>query len=92
MLYGAGAAMGYSPQQVDAMSVWQFNAALQGYVKANSVEDKKLSASEKAALFDWIEADATPPMRTSVVQGWDGRRFTVLKRVRFGGKADGDQD
>ena len=82
--------MGFTPQQVDAMSVWQFNAVVAGYVKANSVDDdKKLSEAEKATLFDWIEEDAVPPLRTSVVQGWDGRRFSVQRRVQFGGHSSG---
>lgn len=54
-LYGCGAAMGFTPQQVNAMSVAQYRAAAAGYIRANSPAEKgKLSEQEKADLFDWI--------------------------------------
>ena len=34
-IYGAGAALGFTPQEVDAMSLWQLNAAVDGYVMAH---------------------------------------------------------
>ncbi|UGX87124.1 hypothetical protein [Phyllobacterium meliloti] len=47
--------MGFTPQEVNAMSIWQFMAALDGYEKANSSgEDKKLTEQEKDELFEWI--------------------------------------
>lgn len=46
-IYGNGAMMGFTPQQVRAMSVWQFMAAVDGYVKANSSEDAGLTSTEK---------------------------------------------
>lgn len=50
--------MGLSPEEVDRLSVWQYLAALAGYISANSVdEDKKLSESEKDELWDWIKPD-----------------------------------
>lgn len=37
------------------MSMWQFMAAVDGYVKANSSEDQKgLSAKEKDDLWAWV--------------------------------------
>ncbi|MEY9703715.1 hypothetical protein ABIF50_006228 [Bradyrhizobium diazoefficiens] len=30
MIYGNGAAMGFSPDQVDHMSFWQFRACIEG--------------------------------------------------------------
>lgn len=46
--------MGFSPQQVNEMSVWQFLAASEGYIKANSPEDGGLSEKEKDELWDWL--------------------------------------
>ncbi|MDQ0996875.1 hypothetical protein QFZ34_002057 [Phyllobacterium ifriqiyense] len=47
--------MGFTPQEVNAMSMWQFLAALEGYIKANSPEDTgKLTESEKDEMADWI--------------------------------------
>lgn len=40
MIYGNGAAVGYTPQDVRAMSLWQFQAAMTGYAKANGADDK----------------------------------------------------
>ena len=49
--------MGFSPQQVNAMSVWQYMAALDGFIAANSPEEKGLTAKEADDLWDWIERD-----------------------------------
>lgn len=52
-LYGAGAAMGFTPQQVDAMSVYQFVAAANGYKRAhggNTTGGKKLSVDDYREL------------------------------------------
>lgn len=47
--------MGFSPQQVGAMSVWQYMAALDGYIAANSVDDDKgLSSKEEDELAEWL--------------------------------------
>lgn len=53
--------MGFTPQQVDDMSMWQFFAALNGYIAANSPkEGNKLTESEADDLFAWIERDSVP--------------------------------
>jgi hypothetical protein len=55
-VYGNGAVMGFTPQQVNEMSIWQFMSALDGYSKANSAEgDKSLSDSEKDELWEWLQ-------------------------------------
>lgn len=54
-IYGAGAAMGFTPQQVDQMSMWQFMAAADGYSKANSPDTGALSAKEADELWEWLE-------------------------------------
>ena len=47
--------MGFSPREVDAMSMWQFQAALEGYLKANTAEDAgALSDAEKNDLAEWL--------------------------------------
>ena len=37
------------------MSFWQFMAAVNGYVAANTPDDKTLNEDEIAALGDWID-------------------------------------
>ncbi|MHC3940226.1 hypothetical protein ACI0FR_01536 [Paenochrobactrum sp. BZR 201-1] len=38
------------------MSMWQFMASVDGYVKANTPEDKQgLSGKEKDELFEWLD-------------------------------------
>ena len=37
------------------MSLWQFNAAAGGYIKANTPDDGAISAQEAEALADWID-------------------------------------
>lgn len=54
-LYGVGSVMGFTPQEVDAMSVWQFMATLDGYMRAHDPDGgKKLSKQEADALADWM--------------------------------------
>lgn len=48
--------MGFSPQQINAMSMFQYFAALDGFIAANSAdEDKKLTQDEKDELWEWID-------------------------------------
>jgi len=48
--------MGFTPQQVDAMSMWQFMAALDGYAKHHDPEAaKKLTAGEKEDLWVFVQ-------------------------------------
>lgn len=49
--------MGFSPAQIDAMSIWEFVAVLDGYIEANTVEDSKkvnLSEEEKEEMYNAI--------------------------------------
>jgi len=45
--------MGFSPQQVDAMSVWQFLAAAEGFMAGN--DDGALTAKEVDELWEWVK-------------------------------------
>jgi hypothetical protein len=49
--------MGFSPQQVNAMSVFEYMAALDGFIKANGQADKTLSDREKDELWEWVQDD-----------------------------------
>lgn len=54
-IYGGGAVLGYTPQDVRKMSIWQYMAAVDGYIKANSSgEENGLTESEKDQLADWL--------------------------------------
>jgi hypothetical protein len=55
-IYGTGTVMGYSPQEVRAMSMWQYFAALDGWRKANSPDDSGLSKQEEDALWELVQA------------------------------------
>lgn len=49
--------MGLSPQEVLGLSVFDYLAALDGFIEANDPEsEKRLSEQEKDALWDWISA------------------------------------
>lgn len=49
--------MGLSPTEVDRMSVWQYMAALDGFVAAHDPDaDKALSADEADDLWNWLES------------------------------------
>lgn len=48
--------MGFTPQQVDAMSMWQFMAALDGYARAHDPESaNKLSEADKDDLWEMVK-------------------------------------
>ena len=66
------------------MSVWQFNAALNGYVRAHSPGENKLSESEKDTLFDWIDAANSNALTlTTITYDWDGERLVPSRRITF---------
>lgn len=47
--------MGFTPREVGQMSVWQYMAALDGYIAANSTEDDKgLTKAEEDDLAAWL--------------------------------------
>lgn len=47
--------MGFTPQEVNEMSVWQYLCAVEGYAKANTPkEDGKLGSREADELWEWM--------------------------------------
>lgn len=76
--------MGFTPQQVNAMSMWQFFAAMNGYVAANSPRDAgKLTEAEADDLFDWIERGMGRGVRSTMTYWIDGDRLVPWRRVQF---------
>ena len=56
-LYGNGAAMGFSPDQVDRASIWQMTAAQAGFDRTNTPDaDKQLSSAEMDLLWQGVQA------------------------------------
>lgn len=48
--------IGFTPQQVNEMSVWQFVAAVDGYVEANTPDDdRSLTVTEIDELWDFVQ-------------------------------------
>lgn len=64
--------MGFTPQQVDEMSLWQYFSALNGYLAAHTPKDaKKLTASEADDLWEWVQDIARPArVLTTTVYFW----------------------
>lgn len=46
--------MGFTPQQVGDMTMWQFMAAADGYAKANSSEDSEPPSED---FLEWALSD-----------------------------------
>lgn len=66
-IYGAGAAMGFSPEQINKMSVWHFNALVDGWIKANDTSGGSgphLSETEKDEIWEWMQDKANGRGRT----------------------------
>ena len=49
--------MGFTPQQVERMSLWQFSAAIAGYAKAQGGEEKTEAPTDEE-FMRWIEGEA----------------------------------
>lgn len=77
--------MGFTPQQVNAMSMWQFTAALNGYIEANTPEDKqKMSTEEAEDLLDWVyEGINTETELVQQVYLWDDFGPVLDREVSF---------
>lgn len=69
------------------MSIWQFNSAVKGYVKANTANDPKKFSSEeeKDEMWDWLASKEKKQSKilSNIMYLWDGIQFTVEKRVQF---------
>lgn len=77
--------MGWTPQQVDQMSLWQWMAAVEGFNAANSPRDgNRLSADEADSLFAWVDAvPANDRMLRLVIYDWDGARPVRRGEIEF---------
>ena len=54
-MYGNGAVLGLSPEQIDRSSVWQLAAAMAGFQRAHSPNDKSLSSNEMDDLWAGVQ-------------------------------------
>lgn len=76
--------MGFTPRDVDDMSMWQFFAALNGYIEANTPKQgNKLSDAEAGDLFDWIERDAVAGVLSTMTYWLDGDRLVPWRVVQW---------
>lgn len=55
-IYGTGAVIGWTVDDVKRASMWEFMAALDGYVKHHSEDDGKLSAGEVDDVWAWMQS------------------------------------
>lgn len=54
-----GAVMGFTPQEVRAMSVWQYLAARDGWFRYNVPDDGKLTQEDEDALWEMVQRKAS---------------------------------
>lgn len=77
--------MGFSPQQIDQMSMWQYYAVLFGFVEQNSPKSKeKLSDADIDELSDWLDAgiEKTKEYKT-LIYLWDEQGPVVDREITF---------
>lgn len=56
-IYGTGAVMGWTVDDVKRASMWEFMAALDGYIAHHSSEeDGKLSAGDVDDVWAWMQS------------------------------------
>ena len=69
------------------MSIWQFNASVAGFVKANSASDPKKFSSEEErdSMFEWLLSKdiSTDLNLTNCIYIWDGINFNLERIVNF---------
>mgnify|MGYP003652575765 CR=1 FL=1 len=76
--------MGFTPQQVNDMSMWQFFAVLNGYIAANTPKgSEKLSEKEADDLFAWIERDLVSGTLRTQTYWLDGDKLVPWRVVEF---------
>ncbi|MET3924607.1 hypothetical protein [Devosia sp. 2618] len=73
-IYAAGAAMGWTAEQVDRTSMWKFWASWHGYVKANTpAQPGKLSEADKDRIWEQMqEMDGPEGEAHTQTYLWDG--------------------
>lgn len=77
-IYGAGAAMGWTVSEVKRTSMWEFWAAWNGFVQANSPkEGNRLSEGEKDYIWERMQAMDLPAEATTSLYLWTGGRFEL---------------
>jgi hypothetical protein len=73
-VYGGGAVLGFSPQQMDEMGLWQINAVFEGWNKAHAPAESgepghKLSEKEKDDIWAWMqEKEMDDPLPNGRIQ------------------------
>ena len=86
-LLGTAAAIGFTPQQVYEMSMYEFNVAVRGFIRANTPVEKGKFASEdeRDDIFDWLMRQELPNKKTlkNKIYLWDGINFIFQKEVVF---------
>lgn len=77
--------MGWTVHDVKRASVWEFFAAWQGYVDANTPKQAaKLTAAEADELFEWIEQDQLVSKTLTTQTYWlDGAHLVPTGEVTF---------
>lgn len=50
--------MGFTPAQVDGMSLWEFAVCCEGFRRANSTEEEKLSPPTPAEFREMLDRHA----------------------------------
>lgn len=70
--------MGMAPTEVDRQSLWQFTAAWNGYVEANSPDDGRLTERQVEELFNWIDTGPAPKDVRIPCLEWDGASLVAV--------------
>lgn len=75
------------------MSIWQFNMAVKGYIKANTQKEKGQFKDEEEIdeMFNWLisKGQTYDKLLKNKVYLWDGIKFEILKEVEFVVKVKG---
>lgn len=53
--------MGFTPREIEDMSLWQFEAAAVGYAKSNG-GDEGMTTKEADNLWDWLQSKNDVPV------------------------------
>ena len=65
--------MHLSPEQVDRLSMWQFNAAIIGWAKQYADPDK-ISSAEEDEIWEWMQAKDNIPLSSGRFKSLNGKQ------------------
>jgi hypothetical protein len=60
--------MGFSPVEVDQMSMWQFLITVEGWAEAHAKDESGMSPKEADEIWQWLQSKPLPAKANGVMK------------------------